>query len=43
MNGDKTDAELVHQAKAGELAAFENLTRRYERPVYSLALRILRH
>src|SRR5690349_1679337 len=37
-----TDQELVHFAKAGELDAFEILTNRYERRVYSLALRILR-
>lgn len=37
-----SDAGLVARAKAGELAAFEALTTRYERRVYSLALRILR-
>ena len=37
-----TDQELVHFAQAGELDAFETLTNRYERRVYSLALRILR-
>lgn len=37
-----TDEELVHRAKTGELAAFEMPAARYERRVYSLALRILR-
>jgi RNA polymerase sigma-70 factor (ECF subfamily) len=37
------DEELVRRAKAGELEAFETLTTRYERRVYSLALRMLRH
>ena len=36
------DAELVARAKAGDLDAFEALTRRYEQRVYSLALRMLR-
>ena len=35
------DAELVQRAKAGELEAFEALTLRYERRVYSLARHIL--
>jgi len=37
------DTELVARARAGELDAFEALTNRYERRVYSLALRMLRH
>ncbi len=37
------DAELVARARAGELDAFEALTNRYERRVYALALRMLRH
>ena len=36
------DKELVAHAKAGELDAFEALANRYERRVYSLALRMLR-
>ncbi len=40
---ETTDAELVERAQAGELDAFEALTNRYERRVYSLALRMLRH
>jgi RNA polymerase sigma-70 factor, ECF subfamily len=37
------DTQLVHRAKAGELAAFEELANRYERQVYTVALRMLRH
>ena len=37
------DNELVRRAKAGELPAFEGLVSRYERRVYSLALRMLRN
>ena len=36
------DAELVRQAKAGDLDAFEALTNRYEQRVYGLAMRMLR-
>jgi RNA polymerase sigma-70 factor, ECF subfamily len=35
-----TDAELLHPAKAGDLAAFEALVDRYERRVFTLARRI---
>lgn len=38
-----SDAELVGRAKAGELAAFEELVRRHERRVYGLALQMLRN
>ncbi len=37
------DLALVQRAKAGDLDAFEALANRYERRVYSLALRMLRH
>jgi RNA polymerase sigma-70 factor, ECF subfamily len=37
------DAELVGLAKGGDQDAFEALTTRYERRVFSLALRMLRH
>jgi RNA polymerase sigma-70 factor, ECF subfamily len=42
MSDPSTDAELVRRAKAGELEAFEQLTVRYERRVFTLALRIVR-
>jgi RNA polymerase sigma-70 factor (ECF subfamily) len=38
-----SDTELLKLAKSGELQAFETLATRYERQVYSLAMRILRH
>ncbi len=38
---NESDAELVARAKAGELGAFEELTNRYERRVYTLGMRIL--
>jgi RNA polymerase sigma-70 factor (ECF subfamily) len=37
------DNELVARARPGDFAAFEELTNRHERRVYSLALRILRN
>lgn len=43
MNSDRPDPELVLAAKAGELAAFEELVTRHERRIYSLAFRILRN
>jgi len=39
---ETADTELVALAKIGDLDAFEALTNRYERRVYSLALRMLR-
>lgn len=39
---EANDIDLVHRAKAGDLDAFEALTTRYERRVYSLAMRMLR-
>lgn len=39
---DPPDAELVRRAKAGDFAAVEALTTRYERKVFALALRMLR-
>jgi RNA polymerase sigma-70 factor (ECF subfamily) len=40
---DPSDQQLVARAKAGDLAAFEELVQRHERQVYTLALRMLRH
>lgn len=40
--GAGADALLVQRAKAGDYGAFEQLVARYERPVYTLALRMLR-
>ena len=36
------DALLIERFRAGDRAAFEELVRRYQRPVFSLALRYLR-
>jgi RNA polymerase sigma-70 factor (ECF subfamily) len=41
MNESIPDAELVRRAQGGDLAAFEELTNRHERRIYSLAYRIL--
>jgi RNA polymerase sigma-70 factor, ECF subfamily len=43
MTAETPDGELVQRAQSGDLDAFEELTSRYERRVYSLALRMLRH
>lgn len=43
MNASVTDADLVRSAKAGELAAFEELATRHERKIYSVAYRILQN
>lgn len=40
-NPESPDADLVAQAKAGDLSAFEALVRRHERTVYWLARRTL--
>ncbi|MFI5210593.1 MAG: RNA polymerase sigma factor [Gemmatimonadales bacterium] len=37
-----TDQEVVEQAKAGREAAYRELIRRYERPVFSLVYRMVR-
>jgi len=41
MHAGIANEELVRRAKAGDLAAFEELVSRHERQVYSLAFRIL--
>ena len=42
VSQEASDADLVRQARAGQVEAFEALVNRHERLVYSLALRILR-
>jgi len=37
------DSQLVRRAKAGELAAFEELVSRHERQIYTRAFRILQN
>lgn len=39
---EPADEELVHQAKAGNQAAFEALVRRYQKPLYFLCFRYVR-
>lgn len=41
MAANVSDSHLVQRAKEGDLSAFEALTTRYERQIYSLARRIL--
>ncbi len=41
-NAEPLEAELIVQAQAGNLFAFEELVRRYQRRVYAVALRIAR-
>lgn len=36
------DADLVERSLSGDKAAFETLVRRHEKPIYNLALRIVR-
>ncbi len=43
MESLPTDAELVRRAKAGELAAFEELVTRHERQVFTLAFRLVQN
>ncbi len=43
MDDQANDVALVHRAKSGDVDAFEELTGRHERQVYTLAVRILRH
>ena len=43
MSTESPDAELTRRAKAGDLAAFEQLTNRYAQKVYYLAMRMVRH
>src|SRR5438552_16948254 len=38
----ETDADLVNGALAGSERAFQELVRRYERPVFSVILRVIR-
>jgi RNA polymerase sigma-70 factor (ECF subfamily) len=38
-----SDAALVRRAKAGDLAAFEELVNRYERRIWTLAKRMVQH
>lgn len=43
MESLPTDAQLVRRAKAGELAAFEELVTRHERQVFTLAFRLVQN
>jgi RNA polymerase sigma-70 factor (ECF subfamily) len=43
MELQPADIELVRQARAGDLAAFEELVSRHERQVYTVALRIVQN
>lgn len=40
---EEGDADLVRRSRNGDRSAFEVLLRRYERPVYNAALRMLRN
>jgi RNA polymerase sigma-70 factor, ECF subfamily len=39
----RDDVELVHAAKAGDLAAFDELVRRYDRQLFRVAQHITRN
>ena len=39
---ERTDAELVTACLAGENQAFEALVRKYQQPIYNLALRMVK-
>jgi RNA polymerase sigma-70 factor (ECF subfamily) len=43
MTYEVPNSELVRRAKAGDLAAFEELVSRHERQIYTLAFRILQN
>lgn len=43
MKPDATDTELVRQAQAGDLDAFEALVGRHERSIYTLAMRLVQN
>jgi len=43
MDSQLQDSELVLRAKAGDLAAFEELATRHERRIYTLAFRIVQN
>lgn len=43
MKPEQTDAELVRQAQAGNLEAFETLVGRHERAIYTLAMRLVQN
>lgn len=40
---DRKEGELLRKAKAGDMAAFEELILRHEKIVYNLALRMMKH
>ena len=40
MAGEEEERQLIRRSQGGDLAAFDVLVRRYEKPVYSLAYRL---